>query len=605
MEASWFSTDAPPPDVVIPHLQPKPNKFEDPACSDNFPVLELYFSDNHGDVCWTSVAKMDWECPAECDETEAKKHRGAPPPYCVNKRQKDVMDVPCRVTSATAKEARAKIVANMDVGGDYHLREQGNFTFRDTEACTESEYPLLSLRFSKDFGDVCRDIPEKKGGTRWRCPQECAYTRHFASPYCETTDQKPCRVQTRSAIQMRDTVGKVASIPPPWHKARTYGRKHDKDPRLVFIHIPKTGGSSVEDKGRAHQVHWGSKYDADRMSMRRRIETPASNIDVCNRAQYLPLVQQNGVCCSWWHVPPRYLARDPRPYFNAPLRFCTVRNPYARLMSEYHYNLMMFKFQDYAGSHNGTAANRVMHGLHKTDTECEKSPEVIAMARKGFSDWIIELYGRWKTKKEINDCHMLPQADYIAPKFMSVQTLVRSNMFESFRLLGGANRSELGCNVVLRQENLTSELTELVSWATENQLLTADTKAADGVGTVSEVNMRHKKFCSQVLDVKQMLTPRAVACATEMVKDDVQLLGYEALPAPDWDVAKEPHAKPLCGCLNTSAWGDKKTCGLHTFGSMPWCYVTATDACRVVGDAKDVRSKKGPWNPCASRRYLP
>ena len=99
---------------------------------------------------------------------------------------------------------------------------------------------------------------------------------------------------------------------------------------VVLIHIPKTGGTSIEKAGlkSRDRLLWGLQYDNPRFRRRRRdLPTLNSSIPICKG-------NFGKRCCSWWHVPPRYLL-DWRPYFGAPTRFCVVRNPYARVLSEY------------------------------------------------------------------------------------------------------------------------------------------------------------------------------------------------------------------------------------------------------------------------------
>ncbi len=71
---------------------------------------------------------------------------------------------------------------------------------------------------------------------------------------------------------------------------------------LSFIHIPKTGGTSVEDQGKMHGVHWGRHNQ---------INTDTKST------------------CSFWHVPGR------QDSTNIKTTFCVVRDPYDRIKSEY------------------------------------------------------------------------------------------------------------------------------------------------------------------------------------------------------------------------------------------------------------------------------
>ena len=74
---------------------------------------------------------------------------------------------------------------------------------------------------------------------------------------------------------------------------------------LKFIHITKSGGSSIEEIGKSNKVYWG-KYD----NLFKEINSHYHNI-----SEYIPLHIQNKY--DW---------------------FLVVRNPYERILSEYYCN---------------------------------------------------------------------------------------------------------------------------------------------------------------------------------------------------------------------------------------------------------------------------
>ena len=81
---------------------------------------------------------------------------------------------------------------------------------------------------------------------------------------------------------------------------------------LEFIHITKTGGTSIENWGIENNIKWGFK-----------------NRNFLNKYKYT-----NSNKISWrskWHVPPSFFSNN--PYKNK-VTFTVVRNPYTRIISE-------------------------------------------------------------------------------------------------------------------------------------------------------------------------------------------------------------------------------------------------------------------------------
>ncbi len=73
---------------------------------------------------------------------------------------------------------------------------------------------------------------------------------------------------------------------------------------LVFIHIPKTGGTTINEIAKVEGIKW--RYNGDR--------------------------RRYSCQCNTWHIPPNEKIRE----LNIPT-FCVVRNPYERVISEYRF----------------------------------------------------------------------------------------------------------------------------------------------------------------------------------------------------------------------------------------------------------------------------
>jgi len=134
--------------------------------------------------------------------------------------------------------------------------------------------------------------------------------------------------------------------------------------RLVYLHIPKTGGCSIEDTGRDNGILWG-RY---------------ANFTNCGFV---------GHCGDSFHEPPDLLT-DINMYTTAKV-FCSIRNPFDRAVSEFKWRMHHGK----AWGHlpGKCSAHNLNRWLHK-----------MLRLLKNASD-LDEAY--------FEGCHMLPQHRYI------------------------------------------------------------------------------------------------------------------------------------------------------------------------------------------------
>lgn len=130
----------------------------------------------------------------------------------------------------------------------------------------------------------------------------------------------------------------------------------DKQKPLLFIHIPKTGGTFVEDEFKKYNYNVG-RHD------------PNKNL-------------RTNSTCSFWHTP---LKSNKKINFKDYITFTVVRDPYDRIISEYNWA----NFPRYKGT-----------GLTR-DTE--------------INDFVSEL-----NKDQIiykGDCHLVPQTEYLTDAY--------------------------------------------------------------------------------------------------------------------------------------------------------------------------------------------
>jgi len=143
-----------------------------------------------------------------------------------------------------------------------------------------------------------------------------------------------------------------------------------KQKELVFVHIPKNAGTSIEDLAHDTGIDWGRYHD------------------LTGGRQKMP----DGNKCSKWHVPPA-LKAPPNPYNDSNVDvFCVTRDPWERMRSEYTYRL--------SKEHAWGAAPHLLDSPRCTIS--------------GFNDFV---KGNLETvedgKPYVLDCHLVPQWQFI------------------------------------------------------------------------------------------------------------------------------------------------------------------------------------------------
>mmetsp|Transcript_48778 Transcript_48778/g.141299 ORF Transcript_48778/g.141299 Transcript_48778/m.141299 type:complete len:317 (-) Transcript_48778:161-1111(-) len=136
--------------------------------------------------------------------------------------------------------------------------------------------------------------------------------------------------------------------------------------RLLFLHIPKNAGTTIESRAAQHGVRWG-RY---------------MNFDSCNIG--------TGRCWARWHEPPALMI--PTSIYGNATVFCVIRDPFERAISEYKYIYENEEFQ----WENSDLINR--YGC---------SPD-------GLNEWLVRVLTRYEDGDTYEQlCHMLPQSYYI------------------------------------------------------------------------------------------------------------------------------------------------------------------------------------------------
>lgn len=141
----------------------------------------------------------------------------------------------------------------------------------------------------------------------------------------------------------------------------------DQQRELLFLHIPKNAGTTIEDVAHEGYVSWGRFKD---------------NWGESNQAM------PDGSVCSHWHVPP-HLKKAPNPYANPSVDiFCVTRDPWLRMRSEYTYSLTVAPQQAYV---RGT-------------TPCTS---------QAFNSFVVQKLNGCAHQPYMLDCHLVPQWNFV------------------------------------------------------------------------------------------------------------------------------------------------------------------------------------------------
>lgn len=175
---------------------------------------------------------------------------------------------------------------------------------------------------------------------------------------------------------------------------------------LVLIHIPRTGGTSIEDCSKDEMDdndRWGSR-----------------------NTQIHQKIGMGGVQGKCWgqHVPPS-MAPVLEPVFSSGETFCVVRHPADRLISEYGF------MQSWTKRENQRCDAETMNGK--------------------LVEWMRKVKGavtnRSRPSPYYRDCHMIPQAAFVRGWDAATQAVIPSQQV---------------CKHVLRFESLTKDFNKLM-----------------------------------------------------------------------------------------------------------------------------------------------
>jgi len=169
---------------------------------------------------------------------------------------------------------------------------------------------------------------------------------------------------------------------------------------VEFMHIPKTGGTTIENIGFASGLKWGS-YRFN------------------NYSGFDAVAEEDDVWASAYHVPPAKASWPIRQVYSSAERvFCITRNPYDRLVSEYRYKID--RRQQRRQKRRERRRRRLRTGQQLLQGRHHIRPRVAGLYKghdctaEGLNIFVEKgLSAFMSGRRFMLDCHLIPQSNYI------------------------------------------------------------------------------------------------------------------------------------------------------------------------------------------------
>ena len=285
---------------------------------------------------------------------------------------------------------------------------------------------------------------------------------------------------------------KEYSPPLPSHKMKVESSASaadaiiSKEPRLEFVHITKTGGSSIEYAGATIGINWGSCHYMEVE------EVGCSSPDI----PYEAPDYQSYALTSPWHTPPKLLKayQDKVQYpYNGAVLFTVVRNPYSRVLSEYYCPWNGFQPKYLKGTVHDKDPNnaKVMNKWVKSMVgKLGDSLNEFNNRNRHKERVVVQTKGVNEDKRILAQKHYINQAEYV---YDGDETIVEH---------------------VLHYENLSTEFHALMKKYGIEATLPPKQQ-----GIYSEVNESRLSY--------KELDPEAIALINDFAKADFEKFGYQ------------------------------------------------------------------------------
>ena len=239
---------------------------------------------------------------------------------------------------------------------------------------------------------------------------------------------------------------------------------------LSFIHIPKTGGTTIETITKNNKCcKWGKNY---------------WNEYLFKKEISQKICEKRKCCCQWiWHIPPFYIYdimnNTSSSYYydlNKKDLFTIIRNPYLKLISEYYHQIranwqreIIIKYLKSIGLWYNNNNNNNNNNWCDSDI---------------FNAWIrfrlnmtnyknINKYNLWNNEC-ISNCHLIPQWRFCFNQYKNISI----------------------CKYILHQENLKNEFNQLMKIYNLNNIININNYTNNN--NINKNKNKIKKICLNV-----------------------------------------------------------------------------------------------------------
>lgn len=307
-----------------------------------------------------------------------------------------------------------------------------------------------------------RSVPRPNPPTTEQTTTKAPETTKAAPISCSTTAKKdppPCVCPVCPSAEKKDptidagnTAGAVANgtAADPAKPKRSYRP-------LTFIHIPRSGGTTIEmmSKDDPREESWGM-----------------FNPGLKGQYKMLHVNSRGGnEFCTKHHVPPAMLPE----FYGGKDTFCVVRNPYARMVSAFHFPMT----KEYGDMVRAGACNATT-----------------------FNKWAVKVAQDYKRNPANRDCHLMTQASYVFGFNFQTNT---------------ADPSMRYCKHQIRLENFAQDFNGLMK--------EYGYKDRQATKKASALTHHNEKVCKPI--PMEAFSHEAIEAINDIWRADFELFGYD------------------------------------------------------------------------------